>query len=139
MSIIKSYSEVIALPTFYERFQYLKLKGQVGEQTFGRDRHINQTLYMSPEWKRFRRDIILRDLGCDLACEGFDVIGKIVIHHINPLTFEDVVNRAASIFDPENVISTSFQTHNAIHYGSENVLGADPIERKPNDTCPWKR
>ena len=75
----------------------------------------------------------------DLACEGFDVIGKIVIHHINPLTLEDVVNRAASIFDPENVISTSFQTHNAIHYGSENVLGADPIERKPNDTCPWKR
>lgn len=138
MNSIKTYSELIKIPTFLERFRYLKLKGKVGEQTFGQERHLNQTLYSSTEWKRFRRDIVLRDFGCDLACEGFEVFGKIVIHHINPITVEDIVNRSPSIFDPENVISTSFNTHNAIHFGDESLLCVGPIERKPNDTCPWK-
>ena len=136
---IKTYSELIKLPTFIERFRYLKLSGKVGEQTFGHERHLNQVLYRSSEWKQFRRDIILRDFGCDLACEGFDIVEKILIHHINPITVEDVLNRAKSIFDPENVITTSFDTHNAIHFGDESLLCISPIERRPNDTCPWKR
>lgn len=138
-TIIKTYSELIKIPNFIDRFRYLKIGGVVGEETFGHERRLNQILYSCGEWKKFRRDIILRDHGCDLGCEGFDINDKILVHHINPITVEDVVNRSQVIFDPENVISTSFNTHNAIHYGDEKLLYTGPVERRPNDTCPWKR
>ena len=134
----KSYLEMIQLPTFEERYEYLKLGGLIGEKTFGYDRYLNQVLYRSSEWKRFRRDIILRDNGCDLACDGYDIIGKVLIHHINPITIDDITNRNSCLFDPNNVISTSLNTHNAIHYGDAELLMTGPIERTKNDTCPWK-
>ena len=137
--ITRTYSELITLPTFTERFRYLKLSGSVGIETFGFDRYLNQTLYRSSEWKRFRRDIILRDKGLDLACNGYEIYGKIIVHHIDPLTIEDVLRRDPKIFDPENVICTQLNTHNAIHYGDENLLVTEPIIRTKNDTCPWKR
>lgn len=135
----RCYSELITLPTFIERFRYLKLDGSIGMDTFGHDRWLNQVLYRSPEWKRFRNGIIIRDNGCDLGCEDRPIFGKILIHHINPLTIEDVLNRDPKIFDEENVISTILLTHNALHYGDESILYQDPITRQPNDTCPWKR
>lgn len=134
---IKTYSELIAIPTYLDRFHYLKLGGRVGEETFGYERYLNQTLYRSEEWKRFRRDIILRDNGCDLACEGFEIYGKIIVHHINPITIDDVLHRSAKIFDPDNVIACSMNTHNAIHYGDDHLLMTGPIIRTKNDTCPW--
>lgn len=136
---IKTYSELITIPTFIERFRYLKIGGRVGEKTFGFDRYLNQTLYRSMEWKRFRRDMILRDNGCDLACDDYEIVGKILLHHINPITIDDVVRRDPKIFDPENVICTTLNTHNAIHYGDESLLMTEPITRTRNDTCPWKR
>lgn len=136
---IKSYSELIMIPTFVERFEYLKLDGTIGIDTFGHDRWLNQVLYRSPEWKRFRNRIIIRDNGCDLGIEGREIQGKIIIHHLNPLTIEDVINRSPKIFDEENVISTMLMTHNAIHYGDEELLMKDPIIRTANDTCPWRR
>lgn len=135
---IKTYSELIKIPTYKERYQYLKLEGRVGIETFGYDRYLNQLLYTSTEWRRFRRDIIVRDNGCDLASEGYEIKGKILIHHIDPLTVEDVVKRSSKVFDPENAICVSMITHNAIHYGDESLLILSPIERKPNDTCPWR-
>lgn len=136
---IRTYSEVITLPTFIERYNYLKLGGTVGKETFGFDRYLNQTLYRSLEWKRFRRDMIIRDHGMDLACDGYEIIGKILLHHINPITIDDILRRDPKIFDPENVICTSMNTHNAVHYGDESLLITDPIVRTPYDTCPWKR
>lgn len=138
-AIIKTYSEVILLPTFLERFQYLKIGGVVGEETFGYDRYLNQTLYRSAEWRRFRRDMIIRDNGMDLAIDGYDIVGKILLHHINPITVRDVLDRDPKIFDPENVICVSLNTHNAIHYGDESLLMMGPVVRTPYDTCPWKR
>lgn len=137
--MIRTYSELIMLPTFLDRFRYLQLGGRVGAETFGYDRYLNQILYRTAEWKRFRNEIIVRDNGCDLACDGYDIVGKVLVHHINPITVEDVLNRTAKVFDPENVISTTLNTHNAIHYGDESLLVTEPIERKPNDTCPWRR
>lgn len=139
MTIIKTYTELITIPSFLDRYRYLRIGGSVGHETFGFDRYLNQILYQSAEWKRFRRDIILRDNGCDLGCEGFDIYGKILIHHIDPITIEDVLRRDPKIFDPENVISTSLNTHNAIHYGDESLLMTEPIERTLYDTCPWRR
>lgn len=138
---IKTYSELIRLPTFIERFRYLKLDGKVGMDTFGHDRYLNQALYTSPEWKRFRRGIILRDNGCDLACSDYVIPNgiKIMIHHLNPLTIQDVLRRDPKVFDPENVVCTWLRTHNAIHYGDEELLVTEPITRSANDTCPWKR
>lgn len=136
---IKTYSEAMSIPTYIERFEYLKLGGKVGVETFGFDRYLNQTLYRSPEWKRFRRDMIIRDNGQDMGFDGYEIHGKILLHHINPLTIEDVVNRDPKIFDPENVICVSLDTHNAIHYGDKNLLITDPIIRTKNDTCPWRR
>lgn len=136
---IKTYSELITIPTFIERFRYLKIGGKVGEDTFGYDRYLNQILYRSDEWKSFRRDIIIRDKGCDLACDGYEIIGNILVHHINPITVEDVLRRDPKIFDPENVISTGLNTHNAVHYGDESLLITEPIIRTKNDTCPWRR
>lgn len=134
----RSYSELIAIPAFEDRYSYLKLYGVVGKETFGYDRYLNQILYTSGEWRSFRDEIIIRDNGCDLACEGFAVHSRIIVHHINPITVEDVVKRSKKVFDPENVISTSHNTHQAIHYGDESLLLLAPIERHRNDTCPWR-
>lgn len=136
---IKTYSEAILIPNFLDRFEYLKLDGIVGVATFGYDRYLNQTLYRSVEWKRFRNEIILRDNGCDLGCEGYEIYGKVLIHHLNPITMEDIIHRDPCIFDPENVICTTLDTHNAIHYGDASLLVTEPIERTRFDTCPWKR
>ena len=137
--MIKTYSELIAFPTYEERFRYLQLKGAVGKDTFGYDRYLNQILYNSQEWKRFRDKIIIRDNGCDLACEGYHIHGRILVHHINPIRVDDVVNRNPIVFDPENVVCITHNTHNAIHYGDESLLILAPVERTKNDTCPWKR
>lgn len=134
---MKSYSELIRLDTFEERFQYLKIGGSVGQITFGNKRYMNQLLYTSDEWKICRRDVIIRDCGCDLGCDGFEIHGKILIHHINPITIEDIIERNPRVFDLENLICTSHNTHNAIHYGDESLLIIMPKERKRNDTCPW--
>lgn len=135
---IKTYSELITLPTYLERFEYVKLEGIVGKETFGYDRYLNQILYNSYEWRRFRRDMILRDQGLDLACEGYEIVGKIIVHHLNPITIDDVTKRHPMIFDPENVICVSMNTHNAIHYGDESLLITGPVVRTKNDTCPWR-
>ena len=135
---IKTYSELITLPTFEERFEYLRLNGTVGSETFGHDRHLNQTLYRSPEWKRFRHKIIIRDNGCDLACEGYEIYEKVLIHHINPITIKDILERNPMVFDPENVVCTILNTHNAIHYGDDSLIIKAPIQRHKNDTCPWR-
>lgn len=134
----KSYSELIRLNTFEERFRYLKLDGIVGETTFGFDRYLNQIFYNSPEWKKLRNEIIVRDNGCDLGVEGYLIHGKILIHHINPITIDDIRNKSSRLFDKNNLITTVHNTHNAIHYGDESLIFTVPIERKPNDTCPWK-
>lgn len=134
----KCYSELIALPTFIERYRYLKLNGIVGEDTFGFKRWLNQVLYTSSDWKSFRREISRRDNGCDLAVQGFEIYGPVIVHHIVPITYEDVLNRSECLFDPENAILTQLGTHNAIHYGDESLLNIVPVERTPNDTCPWK-
>ena len=139
MRNIRTYSELITLPTFEERYRYLKLGGKIGVETFGYDRYLNQILYNSPEWKRFRDKMIVRDKGCDLALEGFEIYDNILLHHINPITVEDVLKRNPCIFDPENVVTTILNTHNAIHYGDESLLLLAPKTRTPNDTCPWRR
>lgn len=137
--MIRTYSELILLPTFLERYRYLRLGGMVGLETFGHDRYLNQALYTSDDWRHFRNEIIIRDNGCDLGCEGFDIHGRILIHHIEPVTVEDIIKRCKRIFDPDNVIAVSHRTHQAIHYGDENLLMLEPIERHKNDTCPWKK
>lgn len=135
----KSYSTLITLPTFEERYHYLKLGGRVGEETFGFDRYLNQLFYSSREWKTFRRDIIVRDLGCDLGINDRVITGIILLHHINPIDLADIHRRNLNVLlNPENVICTSLNTHNAIHYGDESLLTLAPIERRPNDTCPWR-
>ena len=134
----KRYSELITIPTYEERFKYLQLKGAVGNDTFGYDRYLNQILYNSPEWKRLRNQIIIRDNGRDLGCEGYEIYGRILIHHMNPITVEDIVSRDPIVFDPENLICVSHNTHNAIHYGDESLLILAPVERTKNDTCPWR-
>ena len=135
---IKTYSELITIPTFEERFEYLQLKGSVGKDTFGYDRYLNQVLYRSPEWKRLRNQIIIRDGGCDLACDGYDIYDKVLIHHLNPITVEDVLTRSRKVFDPDNLVCVSHSTHNAIHYGDVDLLVTGPIIRNKNDTCPWR-
>ena len=136
---IRTYSELITLPTFEERFKYLQLGGKVGEDTFGHDRYLNQMFYTSDEWRRIRRDVIVRDNGCDLGIQDREIHGLIIIHHMNPITIEDIINRSEFLLNPEYLISTVKNTHDAIHFSDERILIADPIERRPNDTCPWKR
>lgn len=136
---IKTYSELITLPTFEERYYYLKLDGVVGRETFGFDRYLNQAFYSSEEWKRFRRDVIIRDNGCDLGIEDRAIGRFITIHHINPITVDDIIQRSSCLFDLNNVICVSDNTHRAIHYGDEDLLIKAPIERSRYDTCPWKR
>lgn len=136
--IIRTYSELMNLQTFEERFEYLRLAGQVSEETFGFDRWLNQTFYKSSEWKRLRNQIFVRDNGCDLACEDYDIRGQYIIHHMNPLGRTDIVDMTEYVMNPEYLITTTLATHNAIHYGDSSSLPKGPIVRTPNDTCPWK-
>lgn len=136
--MIRRYSELIRYDTFIDRYHYLNLVGQVGIETFGLDRYLNQTLYRSSRWRRTRNQVILRDNGCDLGMEGFDIVDRIIVHHINPLTVQDIEEDVDEIYDPEFLICCSFDTHNAIHYGDERLLPQLPVERRPGDTCPWK-
>ena len=139
MTNIKTYSELITLPTFRERFRYLRIGGRVGEETFGWDRKINQYFYQrSDEWKSIRNYVIVRDNGCDLGIEGYDIYSHIIVHHINPITVEDIRMSSDYLLDPEFLICTSLNTHNAIHYGDESLLYTSLIERTKNDTCPWR-
>ncbi len=139
MTNIKCYSELILLPTFRERYQYLRLNGEVGKETFGFDRYMNQFFYRSPEWRRVRDFVITRDEGCDLAVPGREIFGRIIIHHMNPIRPEDIRDRSELLLDPDYLITTIHETHLAIHYGDEHLLLQDPVVRRPNDTCPWKR
>lgn len=140
MTEIRTYTELSQLKTFEERYRYLRLQSRVGADTFGFDRWINQKFYQrSPEWKAIRNEVILRDNGCDLGIEGREIFGKVVVHHMNPLRKEDLEQMSDFLLNPEFLISTTHETHNAIHYGDENLLVKDPVERMPYDTCPWKR
>lgn len=134
----RCYSDLIKLKTFEERYEYLKFSAKIGEATFGYERYLNQMFYGSPEWKAFRRDVIIRDNGMDLGLEGYDITDRIEVHHINPITPEMIERNDPMLMDMENVICTSSRTHKAIHYGDKSLLPKDPIERKPNDTCPWR-
>ena len=135
---IRTYSELILLPTFEERFKYLQLNGRVGDDIFGFDRYINQNFYRSAEWKRIRDQIIIRDNGCDLAFEGYEIYGRILIHHMNPITISDIKFSTEYLMNPEYLICVTHNTHNAIHYGDEKQIITRPIVRTKNDTCPWK-
>lgn len=136
---IKTYSELSKFTTFKERYNYLKLNGAVGKETFGFDRFINQNFYRSSEWKKIRDYVIIRDNGCDLGMEGYTIYGKIIIHHMNPISINDIMENSEFLIDPEYLISTVHATHNAIHYGDENFIMSLPVDRTKNDTCPWKR
>lgn len=135
---LRRYSELKRLTTFKERYEYLRVGGIVGETTFGFDRYLNQLLYTSDRWKEVRRQVIIRDNGCDLGIAGYDLHSKIIVHHMNPITIEDVEKVSDDIFNPEYLICVSQRTHNAIHYGDESLLPQTPINRRPGDTCPWK-
>lgn len=136
---IRTYSELIRFSTFEERFRYLKLDGIVGEDTFGFDRYLNQAFYQSKTWKQIRDKVIVRDLGCDLGIEEREILGRILIHHMNPITKEDILNRTELLMNPEFLICTTKRTHDAIHYGDMNLLTTGPVMRTSHDTCPWKR
>ena len=137
---IKTYSELMELPTFKERYEYLRLGGKVGEDTFGFDRYLNQIFYKSDEWKSIRNKVITRDNGCDLGIPDREIRGeRILVHHMNPITKEDIINRSDILLNPEYLITTVDNTHQAIHYGDSELLYKDPIVRTPNDTCPWKK
>ena len=134
---MRSYRELIKLPTFKERFDYLKLHGSVGRATFGHDRYLNQRFYTSREWRQLRHHIIARDFGRDLGVEGYEIFDKIIIHHINPMGPEEIVHNSSSILDPDQLITTTHRTHNAIHYGDESLLPDPFVERSPGDTRLW--
>lgn len=133
----RSYSELIQIPTFAERLEYLRLKEQIGTDTFGVNRYMNQQFYQSAEWRHLRNAVIVRDNGCDLGIPELPIGGRIYIHHLNPLAEEDIVHSSDALLNPENLICCSFETHNAIHFGTA-VATMDVPERKPNDTCPWR-
>lgn len=133
----RCYTDLVKLKTFEKRFEYLRLKGSVGADTFGFDRYLNQNFYRSPEWKHARRDVIIRDEGRDLGVEGYELQNGIYVHHMNPISPKDLVHGESWIFDPEYLICVSFNTHNAIHYGDVSLLPKRPVERTMNDTCPW--
>lgn len=136
---IRTYSELIKLDSFKERYKYLKLGGKVGDETFGFERYLNQFFYRSSRWKKVRDYVILRDCGCDLGIEDRQIFNKIIIHHMNPISISDIELESDLLLDPEYLISTTHETHNAIHYGDETLLAGDPIVRFSNDTCPWRR
>lgn len=139
MTNIRTYSELIRLSTFEERFNYLDLEGVVGREVFGYERYLNQQFYSSADWKRLRDTIIIRDNGCNLAMEGYTIHGRVYVHHLNPLTKEDIINRTEYLTNPEFLICTDKRTHDAIHYGDMNLLITGPVVRTLHDTCPWKR
>lgn len=139
MKIIRSYSELRRITTFEERYKYLQLGGIVGKDTFGFDRYLNQIFYRSQKWRSIRDQVIIRDNGCDLGVEGYDIYGRILIHHMNPITLEDIEKESDFLLNPEYLICTTHNTHNAIHYGDEKLLITAPIERTKNDTCPWRQ
>ena len=137
---IKTYSELITLPTFEERYRYLRLSGSVGKETFGFDRYLNQLFYQRSQlWKHIRDEVIIRDNGCDLGVEDRDIYGRVIVHHMNPISMDDLLHESDYLLNPEFLICTSHATHNAIHYGDEKLLMIGPIERTKNDTCPWRR
>ena len=136
--IIRTYSELIQIPTFEERYEYLRLGGKVGEDTFGFDRYLNQTFYKSKEWQAMRNYIITRDNGCDLAMSDREIEGIIIVHHMNPIEIHDILDRSDYLLNPEYLICTLKNTHDAIHYGDSELLYKDPIIRSKNDTCPWR-
>ena len=137
--IIRTYSELIQLETFEERFEYLRLDGMVGKDTFGFDRYLNQLFYNSIEWKQIRNFVISRDCGCDLGVIDHEIYGKVLIHHMNPLTKDDIINKTDYLLNPEYLICVSFETHQAIHYGNNKYINDNiPIQRRKNDTCPWR-
>lgn len=135
---IRTYDELMQLKTFNERYEYLKIGGKVGEETFGFDRYLNQLFYTSDEWRKIRNDVIIRDNGCDLGMPDREIKGSIIIHHMNPITKEDILNRSEFLLDPKYLITTYKPTHDAIHYSNEDMLPKDPVERTKNDTCPWR-
>lgn len=135
---IRTYSELVVLPTFEERYRYLRLEGTVGIDTFGFDRIFNQRFYKSSEWRSIRDFVIVRDNGCDLGVYDREISGRIIIHHMNPITLEDIERNIDRLLDPEYLISVSHDTHNAIHYGDERLIATAPIVRSRNDTCPWR-
>ena len=136
-STIRTYSELRTYQTFEDRYKYLRLRGEVGSQTFGFDRYINQQFYTSREWRQIRHRVILRDEGCDLGVPGYEIFDKVIIHHMNPMVADDIVYGEESILDPEYLITVSFRTHNAIHYGDERLLPRPWTPRKPGDTRLW--
>lgn len=137
---IKTYSELITLPTFEERYRYLRLSGSVGKETFGFDRYLNQLFYQRSQlWKSIRDEVIIRDNGCDLGVEDRGIYGRVIVHHMNPISMDDLLHESDFLLNPEFLICTSHATHNAIHYGDEKHLITGPIERTKNDTCPWRR
>lgn len=138
MALIRCYKELKRLKTFQERYDYLRVGGLIGDSTFGFERYLNQMLYSSPQWRKVRDEVIIRDNGNDLGIDGFQIFDHIVVHHMNPITIEQVEEAASEIFDPEYLICCSTRTHNAIHYGNSSLLPQLPLERRPNDTCPWK-
>lgn len=138
MALLRCYRELRRLPTFQERYEYLRIGGLVGESTFGYERYLNQMLYSSAQWRKVRNQVIIRDNGCDLGIEDFQIHDRIVIHHMNPITVEQIEESASEIFDPEFLICCSYQTHNAIHYGDQSLLPQLPVERHPGDMCPWR-
>ena len=139
MMKIRTYSELIMLPTFKERYEYLKLGGKVGEETFGFDRYLNQKFYKSKEWRDIRDYVILRDNACDLGIEDREIHSRIIIHHMNPITKYDIVNQTEFLTNPDYMICTLKRTHDAIHYGDDSILFSDIVIRSKNDTCPWRR
>ena len=139
MEVIRTYTELTKLPTYEERFAYLRLDGTVCDETFGNDRYLNQILYKSPRWRKVRREVIIRDNGCDLGIEDYEIRGRIIVHHMDPITLDDIIHERDSVFNPEYLICTAHNTHNAIHYGDESLLVPAPIERSKNDTCPWRK
>ena len=136
---IRSYSELITFETFEERFNYLKLKGEVGKETFGFDRYLNQIFYKDPEWLRVRDKVIIRDNGCDLGILDREIYSRILVHHMNPITKEDIISKSKYLLDPEYLICTTKNTHDAIHYSDDSILIKKIINRTKNDTCPWRR
>lgn len=136
---VRTYTELSRLSTFLERYEYLKLDGNVGKTTFGYDRWFNQLFYHSAEWKSVRNEVVVRDNGCDLGVEGYEIHDRVYIHHMNPILLKDIEERSDILLNPEYLITTTFKTHNAIHYGDSDLLTLDPVIRTPNDTCPWKR
>lgn len=136
--MVKTYSELSKLTSFEDRFRYLKLDGIVGETTFGFDRYLNQLFYQSQKWKKIRDEVIVRDSCCDLGVEGYEIYKYAMIHHMNPITIKDIQEESEYLLNPEYLITTTQKTHNAIHYGDEDLLITMPVERTKNDTCPWR-